>query len=995
MLETESGGILVSVDKLKEGHAIIIYRGKNYRRPSEKSLKFFAHQRQQTIFDVKLTGVCVCGLLLEAYMAYLKSRSKNDIISLCMLLLCLGCVESNDGDGQGAYMLKLMNALKPPAWSNTKPVCEWIGVTCNDQSGRIEQIDLSSKSLTGTVPAGFNDSLSHLTFLYLANLTFLQEVYFENNNFTSIPHGCFHGLTSLQSLTLYNNINLPPWNFPIDLTAHSSQLYKLDLSSTNLKGSLPPNISHSFLVMVYLYLSNNHLSFIPEGCFHNLTSLGGLSLANNTNLPPWTFPNLIQSTEIEELDLTATNIMGFLPEIFDSLTSLRTFVLSKNSLTGVLPVSFRRSKIVTLHLNNQKDPGLSGPIDVLSNMLNLSHVWLQGNSFTGPIPDMSRCTDLEDLQLAHNQLTGVVPDSLIAHQYLEDFYLGYNFLQGPLPNTTFNSFAIMENLGVNTTNGFCHKDPGPCDHKVTHLLQIAAEFKYPILLARTWKGNDVCKGWRFITCDDKNKIRMVNLSNLKLTGTISPAFANLTDLWKLYLDGNNLTGEIPQRLTSLHELEVVDVSNNHLEGNIPKFSPSVKFIATGNDFPNASHHRPRRTLTTTLITGLSAASVGILVTCAVVIYESKRLQKILFKKTIVNHNIEDLIQSHGFMVQKRYSYSQVKKMTNSFCEKLGQGGFGVVYKGSLSDGRQVVVKILNESKGNGEEFINEVASINRTSHVNIVPFLGFCYEPNKRALIYELMPNGSLDKFIDERASFNTVCKLDWNILYQVIIGIARDLEYLHWECSTKILHLDIKPQNILLDREFVPKIADFGLAKICTKKESIVSLQCPRGTAGYIAPEVYNQMDGGVSRISHKSDVYSYGKLIHVVVGGKKNYNSKDSRASEIFFTDWIYKEFEQDNLPAKCLMNIEDEDDDLIKKIILVSMWCIQRNPSNRPSMKKVIEMLEGPLDSIPFPPKPIWYSPQGSKLQSPDMAYDDTHETDSSTSVQNDSINPNDVA
>ncbi|QHO05488.1 putative receptor-like protein kinase [Arachis hypogaea] len=309
-------------------------------------------------------------------------------------------------------------------------------------------------------------------------------------------------------------------------------------------------------------------------------------------------------------------------------------------------------------------------------------------------------------------------------------------------------------------------------------------------------------------------------------------------------------------------------------------------------------------------------------------------------------------------------------MTNSFCEKLGQGGFGVVYKGSLSDGRQVVVKILNESKG-------------------------FCYEPNKRALIYELMPNGSLDKFIDERASFNTVCKLDWNILYQVIIGIARDLEYLHWECSTKILHLDIKPQNILLDREFVPKIADFGLAKICTKKESIVSLQCPRGTAGYIAPEVYNQMDGGVSRISHKSDVYSYGKLIHVVVGGKKNYNSKDSRASEIFFTDWIYKEFEQDNLPAKCLMNIEDEDDDLIKKIILVSMWCIQRNPSNRPSMKKVIEMLEGPLDSIPFPPKPIWYSPQGSKLQSPDMAYDDTHETDSSTSVQNDSINPNDVA
>ncbi|XLR21441.1 hypothetical protein S83_049353 [Arachis hypogaea] len=619
-------------------------------------------------------------------MAYLKSRSKNDIISLCMLLLCLGCVESNDGEG--AYMLKLMNALKPPGWSNKKPVCQWTGVYCDYQSGRIEEIDLSSKSLTGTVPAGLNDSLSQLTELdlsqnnlsgpvpSLANLSFLQYVYLGYNNFTSIPHGCFHGLTSLQILRLRNNINLPPWNFPTDLTAHSSQLRSLYLSSTNLMASLP-NISHSFPTLRYLDLSNNNLSSIPEGCFHNLTSFRGLSLANNTNLlpwtfplyltrsslqlsylllqatnlmgslpnlshffpnlitvslsnnhltsipqgcfqglpylrqlklgnntnlAPWTFPNLTQSTGLEELNLVATNVMGPLPEIFDSLTSLETVVLSNNSLTGVLPESFGRSKIATLHLNNQKDEGLSGPIDVLSNMLDLSQVWLQGNSFTGPIPDMSRCTALQDLQLAHNQLTGVVPDSLIVLPKLEDFYLDYNFLQGPLPNIITFSLFETSNLGVNTTNGFCHKDPGPCDHKVTILLEIAAKFKYPILLARSWRGNNACKNWSFITCDDKNKIRMVNLSNLKLTGTISPVFANLTNLRELYLDGNNLTGEIPEGLTTLHELEVVNVSNNHLAGNIPKFSPKVNFIATGNDFPVlASNGR----IPTALITGTS------------------------------------------------------------------------------------------------------------------------------------------------------------------------------------------------------------------------------------------------------------------------------------------------------------------------------------------------------------------------------------------------------
>jgi serine/threonine protein kinase len=273
----------------------------------------------------------------------------------------------------------------------------------------------------------------------------------------------------------------------------------------------------------------------------------------------------------------------------------------------------------------------------------------------------------------------------------------------------------------------------------------------------------------------------------------------------------------------------------------------------------------------------------------------------------------------------------------------------------------VAVKIINESKGNGEEFINEVASISRTSHVNIVALLGFCYE-NKRALIYEFMPKGSLDNFICKSGFPDVTCNLDWKTMYQIAIGIARGLEYLHQGCSSRILHLDIKPQNILLDEDFCPKISDFGLAKICQRKDSIVSMMGTRGTIGFIAPEVFSRTYGGVS---HKSDVYSYGMLIIEMIGGRKNYDTGGSCTSEMFFPDWIYKDLELGNNFVDSLSNSEEEND-MVRKITMVSLWCIQTYPSDRPSMSRVLEMLQGPLQSVPYPPKPFLYSSEMPSLQ-----------------------------
>ncbi|EYU34432.1 hypothetical protein MIMGU_mgv1a023385mg, partial [Erythranthe guttata] len=335
-----------------------------------------------------------------------------------------------------------------------------------------------------------------------------------------------------------------------------------------------------------------------------------------------------------------------------------------------------------------------------------------------------------------------------------------------------------------------------------------------------------------------------------------------------------------------------------------------------------------------------------------------------------NQDVESILLQHGLLAPKRYKYSEIKKITKSFNEKLGQGGYGSVYKGVLSDGTLVAVKVLIEADGNGEEFINEVASISRTSHVNIVNLLGFSFDRNKRALMYEFMPNKSLDKFIN-----NNNC-LDLEKLYEIAVGVAKGLEYLHIGCKTRIVHFDIKPQNILLDEEFCPKISDFGLAKLCKKKQSILSVLGTRGTIGYIAPEVFSRNFGGVS---HKSDVYSYGMMVLEMAGARKFAGNEEVQSSENYFPDKIYEYVVDATEKANDLIVIDD-DDEVARKMFLIGFWCIQTTPSDRPSMSKVVEMLEGSIESIQVPPKPVLCTPTlGKKEISSFSVYVETENSD----------------
>nr|XP_029119258.1 LEAF RUST 10 DISEASE-RESISTANCE LOCUS RECEPTOR-LIKE PROTEIN KINASE-like 2.4 [Elaeis guineensis] len=364
-----------------------------------------------------------------------------------------------------------------------------------------------------------------------------------------------------------------------------------------------------------------------------------------------------------------------------------------------------------------------------------------------------------------------------------------------------------------------------------------------------------------------------------------------------------------------------------------------------------------------IIIGSAAVTGGLLLACLLsflYLYQHEKLPNSIFfwrRKSDNSQHIKAFLERYGSLAPKKYRYKDVKRITRKFHEKLGQGGYGTVFKGSLMDGRLVAVKILSDSKGDGEEFINEVASIGRTSHVNIVSLLGFSSEGSKRALIYEYMPNGSLDKYIYSEKSI-----LGLEILYQIAIGVAQGLEYLHRGCNTRIVHFDIKPHNILLDQEFCPKISDFGLAKLCPPKISILSMADPRGTIGFIAPEVFSRNFGVVSS---KSDVYSYGMMVLEMVGGRKNLDVGAGKTSEIYFPHWIYKHIERDgNLQA---YGVTAETEEIARKMILVGLWCIQTQPESRPSMSKVVDMLQGSLSDLQVPPDPVLSSPQGSLIDS----------------------------
>ncbi|XP_068342683.1 LEAF RUST 10 DISEASE-RESISTANCEUS RECEPTOR-LIKE PROTEIN KINASE-like 2.1 [Pyrus communis] len=323
------------------------------------------------------------------------------------------------------------------------------------------------------------------------------------------------------------------------------------------------------------------------------------------------------------------------------------------------------------------------------------------------------------------------------------------------------------------------------------------------------------------------------------------------------------------------------------------------------------------------------------------------------------NSIEEFLHGEKNLLPIRYSYSNIKKMSNKFKEKLGEGGYGSVFKARLRSGRFGAIKMLDKPKGNGQDFISEVNTIGRIHHVNVVQLVGYCVEGTKRALVYDFMLNGSLDKYIYcKEGSIPLSCKTT----YEIALGVARGIKYLHDGCDMQILHFDIKPHNILLDENFVPKISDFGLAKLYPVDNSIVSLTAARGTMGYMAPELFYKNIGGVS---FKADVYSFGMLLMEMASRRKNLNALAEHLSQLYFPSWVYNQYNEGKDFE--VGEVGEEEKPLIRKMIITALWCIQLKPSDRPSMKDVLQMLEGDVELLRMPPELRLY-PQEMPLGAP---------------------------
>ncbi|MCO5608241.1 hypothetical protein L7F22_062447 [Adiantum nelumboides] len=293
------------------------------------------------------------------------------------------------------------------------------------------------------------------------------------------------------------------------------------------------------------------------------------------------------------------------------------------------------------------------------------------------------------------------------------------------------------------------------------------------------------------------------------------------------------------------------------------------------------------------------------------------------------------------LLPMRFPYKELYAITGGFSSKnlIGSGGFGCVYQGVFRDGRKVAVKKLHQGSPRIKEFLAEVAIIGDVSHCNVAPLCGFCSQKLHRVLVYEYMENGSLDRwlFSDKKDGL-----LDWATRYRIALGTARGLVYLHEECPRPIIHFDVKPQNILLDRDFVAKISDFGMCKLVGKADSSCVMTGVRGTPGYLAPEWLAN-----SVVGKKCDVYSYGMVLFEMVGGRKNAVQALVGTEQWYlprFAALLWKEGRIVQLVDKRLESVYDEEQ--VRRMIHVAFLCIQRDPNLRPTMARVFQMIEGSL-------------------------------------------------
>ncbi|CAL5443866.1 unnamed protein product [Camellia sinensis] len=447
---------------------------------------------------------------------------------------------------------------------------------------------------------------------------------------------------------------------------------------------------------------------------------------------------------------------------------------------------------------------------------------------------------------------------------------------------------------------------------------------------KNWQG-DPCKpmnsSWYGVNCsyngNNSPKVTSLNLSSSHLTGEIAPALSVLKSLKYLDLSYNSLTGHVPEFLSELPALEILNLTGNSLTGSVPKALENTD----GNPNLCRSDSCEKATKKKNQSTIALVASVGstiVFLSAIVILWSLKRRR----------HKGRTLK-----LKNRRFSYSEVVRITNKFERVIGKGGFGTVYLGYLNDGTEVAVKMLSRLSSQGsEQFWTEAELLTTVHHRNLASLIGYCDEGSNTALIYEYMANGNLQEcLLDKNRAV-----LTWEQRLQIAVDVAQALEYLHDGCKPPIIHRDIKTANILLNEKLQAKVADFGLSRIFPVEDGTHVSTAVVGTFGYLDPEYYI-----TSRLTEKSDVYSFGVVLcELITGQPAIIKSHDNENTHI--VQWVTPMLERGEISDIVDPRLQgDFDNNSVWKTLETAMACIPSSPIQRPTMSCVVGELKECLE------------------------------------------------
>ncbi|RDX86251.1 putative leucine-rich repeat receptor-like serine/threonine-protein kinase, partial [Mucuna pruriens] len=790
-------------------------------------------------------------------------------------------------------------------------VCDWSGVRCNNSSDMIIELDLGGRSLGGTIsPALANISslqildlsgnflvghipkelgyLVHLGQLSLSGNLLeghipsefgsLHNLYYldmgSNHLEGEIPLSLFCNGTSLGYVDLSNNslggkipLNnecvlkelrfLLLWSnklvgqVPLALS-NSTKLKWLDLGLNMLSGELPSKIVPNWPQLQYLYLSYN-----------NFASHDG-----NTNLEPF-FVSLVNLSYFQELELAGNNLGGELPHIIGNLpTSLQQLHLEKNLIYGPIPP--RIGNLVNLTFLRLSSNLINGSIPPsLYHMNRLERIFLSNNSLSGEIPStLGDIQHLGLLDLSGNKLSGSIPDSFANLSQLRTLLLYDNQLSGTIP-PSLGKCVNLEILDLS-------------HNKLTGLIpsEVAALSSLKLYLNLS---NNNLHGSLPLELSKMDMVLAIDVSMNNLSGSIPPQLESCTALEYLNLSGNSFEGPLPYSLGQLLYIRSLDVSSNQLTGAIPEsmqLSSSLKELNFSfNKFSgNVSNKGAFSNLTIDSFLGNSDLcgpfkgmqqchkkhsyhlvfllipvflfSTPLLCMCfrySMVIKSKVRKQFAIVRRG----DLEDVEEGTKEVKYPRISYRQLREAIGGFSSSslIGSGRFGQVYKGMLQDNTRVAVKVLDTTDGEiSRSFRRECQILKKIRHRNLIRIITICCRPEFNALVFPLMPNGSLERHL--YPSHELSQRLNVIQLVRICSDVAEGMSYLHHYSPVKVVHCDLKPSNILLDEDMTALVTDFGIARLLQSDEntstsnsasfsSTHGLFC--GSVGYIAPGMYS----------------------------------------------------------------------------------------------------------------------------------------------------------